>query len=101
MEKYELECHIGDGTYGTVSKAVNAQTKEEVAIKKMKRTFQTWSEAMNLRELKALRKLNHLNVVKLHEVLRVKDTLYFVFEFMQSNLYEWVKKKGGLSETEI
>ena len=102
MEKYEEVCFVGDGTFGSVSKAVDLKTREEVAIKKMKKDFKTWDEAMNLRELKALRKLNHPNIVKLNEVLRVKDTLYFVFEFMGSNLYEWIKNRGGsLSETDI
>lgn len=39
---------------------------------------------MNLREVKSLRKLNHPCVVKLKEVIRENDELYFVFEFLVS-----------------
>ena len=41
-----------------------------VAIKKMKANFASWDEAMKLREVKSLRKLNHHNIVKLKEVIR-------------------------------
>lgn len=61
----------GDGTYGTVYEAINNSTRETVAIKKMKRKFESWEEAMSLREVQTLRRLNHVNVVKLKEVFRV------------------------------
>ena len=62
-----------------------------MAIKKMKRKFESWDEAMSLREVRTLRKLNHSNVVKLKEVIRENDELFFVFEFMENNLYEMMK----------
>jgi protein kinase len=49
----------------------------------MKKKFYSWEECMALREIKSLRKLNHCNIVKLKEVIRVNDDLYFVFEFME------------------
>ena len=46
----------------------------KVAIKRMKRKYYSWEEAMNLREVKSLKKLSHANVVKLKEVcLRRED----------------------------
>ena len=60
---------MGDGTYGSVVKAVNKKTGEVVAIKKMKKKFYSWEECMALREIKSLRKLNHANIVKLKEVI--------------------------------
>ena len=41
----------------------------------------------------SLRKLNHANVVKLKEVIRENDELFFVFEFMEKNLYEMMKER--------
>ena len=38
-----------------------------------------------------MKKLNHPNIVKLREVIRANDELYFVFECMDSNLYEIMK----------
>jgi protein kinase len=48
---------------------------------------------MSLREIKSLRKLNHVSVIKLKEVIRVNDDLYFVFDFMDNNVYEIMKDR--------
>jgi hypothetical protein len=34
--------------------------------------------------------------VKLKEVIRENDTLYFVFEYMKENLYQLIKDRYGL-----
>ena len=70
MDKFQVVKNLGDGTYGTVVEAINKQTREKVAIKKLKRKFSTWEECMSLREIKMLRKLSHQNVIKLKEVIR-------------------------------
>ena len=44
----------------------------------------------------SLKKLSHANVVKLKEVIRENDTLYFVFEYMKENLYQLIKDRYGL-----
>lgn len=50
----------------------------------------------------ALKKLSHANVVKLKEVIRENDILYFVFEYMQENLYQLMKRcSTHLSENTI
>lgn len=48
---------------------------------------------MNLREVTSLRKLNHPSIVKLKEVIRENDELYFVFEFLDCNLYQVMKDR--------
>lgn len=96
MERYKIIKQLGDGTYGSVWKAINRQTNEIVAIKKMKRKYYSWQECMNLREVKSLRKLNHPNIIKLKEVIRQSDYLYFVFEYMECNLYQIIKDKDKL-----
>ena len=95
MDKYKIVKTLGDGTYGSVVKAVNKSTNEEVAIKKMKKKFYSWEECMALREIKSLRKLNQCNIVKLKEVIRVNDDLYFVFEYMEQNVYQLMKDRPG------
>jgi protein kinase len=93
MDRYKILKTIGDGTYGSVAKGINKSTGESVAIKKMKKKFYSWEEAMSLREIKSLRKLNHVSVIKLKEVIRVNDDLYFVFDFMDNNVYEIMKDR--------
>jgi protein kinase len=91
MNRYKVTKQLGDGTYGSVLKAVNRSTNEIVAIKKMKKKFYTWDECMQLREVCSLKKLNHANIVKLKEVIRENEELFFVFEYMEANLYEVMK----------
>ncbi|XP_031502285.1 cyclin-dependent kinase F-4-like [Nymphaea colorata] len=102
MDKYTLIKEVGDGTFGTVWRAIHRQTGELVAVKKMKRKYYSWEECMNLREVKSLRKMNHPNIVKLKEVIRENAILYFVFEYMECNLYQFMQDRAKLfSETEV
>lgn len=93
MNRYLQLEELGNGTYGSVLLGQRVDTGEKVAIKKMKRKYYSWDEAMNLREVKSLKKLSHNNVVKLKEVIRENDTLYFVFEYMKENLYQLMKER--------
>uniref|UniRef100_A0A166F4V5 Protein kinase domain-containing protein n=1 Tax=Daucus carota subsp. sativus TaxID=79200 RepID=A0A166F4V5_DAUCS len=102
MERYNIIKEVGNGTFGSVWQATNKQTGEIVAIKKMKRKYYSWEECINLREVKSLRKMSHSNIVKLKEVIRENDILYFVFEYMECNLYQLMKDRQKLfSETEV
>jgi len=102
MNRYEILKNLGDGTYGQVYLARNKETQELIAIKKMKKKYYDWNEALNLREVRSLRKLQHINVVKLREVVREKDVLYLMFEYMHENLYQLTKdRKRYLPETAI
>ncbi|XP_074477504.1 serine/threonine-protein kinase MAK isoform X1 [Sebastes fasciatus] len=103
MNRYTTLKQLGDGTYGSVLMGRSNESGEFVAIKRMKRKFYSWDECMNLREVKSLKKLNHANVVKLKEVIRENDHLYFVFEYMKENLYQLMKDRENkmFSENEI
>ncbi|XP_061094013.1 serine/threonine-protein kinase MAK isoform X2 [Conger conger] len=103
MNRYTTLRQLGDGTYGSVLMGKSNESGELVAIKRMKRKFYSWEECMNLREVKSLKKLNHANVVKLKEVIRENDHLYFVFEYMKENLYQLMKDRENklFSEHEI
>jgi serine/threonine protein kinase len=69
-------------------------TREVVAIKKMKRKFTDWDEAMALREIRALRKLNNKNIIKLKEVLRQPSgELYLVFDYVKSTILDLIKDR--------
>ncbi|XP_013156010.1 serine/threonine-protein kinase MAK isoform X1 [Falco biarmicus] len=96
MNRYTIMKQLGDGTYGSVLMGKSNESGELVAIKRMKRKFYSWDECMNLREVKSLKKLNHANVIKLKEVIRENDHLYFVFEYMKENLYQLMKDRNKL-----
>ncbi|KAK1172409.1 serine/threonine-protein kinase MAK-like isoform X3 [Acipenser oxyrinchus oxyrinchus] len=96
MNRYTILKQLGDGTYGSVLMGKSNESGELVAIKRMKRKFHSWEECMNLREVKSLKKLSHANVIKLKEVIRENDHLYFVFEYMKENLYQLMKDRNKL-----
>lgn len=61
MNRYITLSPLGDGTYGTVMLGQRKDTGEKVAIKRMKRKYYSWEEAMSLREVK----VNHYHNIKL------------------------------------
>jgi protein kinase len=93
MQRYKVTDVLGDGTYGSVHKAISRQTGEVVAIKRMKKKFYSWEECVSLREVRSLRKLSHPSIVKLKEVIRENDELFFVFEYLDRNLYEMCRAR--------
>lgn len=54
MNRYVTLSKLGDGTYGTVVLGQRKDTGEKVAIKRMKRKYYSWEEAMGLREVKVI-----------------------------------------------
>ena len=72
-------------------KAVNRSTNEVVAIKKMKKKFYTWEECMQLREVVSFEEAKPSKHSETKEVIRENEELFFVFEYMEANLYEVMK----------
>jgi protein kinase len=102
MNRYRIVKAVGDGAYGSVLKAVNKKSGEIVAIKRMKKKFYSWEECIKLREVRSLKKLKHKNIVRLREVIRENDELFFVFEYLEKNVYEMTQeRKKFLSEDSI
>ncbi|XP_057540380.1 cyclin-dependent kinase F-4-like [Amaranthus tricolor] len=102
MERYKLIKEVGNGTFGSVWRAIHKQTGEVVAVKKMKKKYYSWEECINLREVKSLKKMSHPNIVKLKEVIREHNILHFVFEYMECNVYQLMKDRiRPFSENEV
>jgi protein kinase len=103
MEKYRILKSVGDGTYGCVLQALNSETGELVAIKRMKKEFRDWDVCVELAEVQSLKRLSHPNIVQLKEIIRENNKeLYFVFEFLQMNLYQLIKDRTKfLAETTV
>ena len=63
--KYEKREKLGEGTYGVVYKAINLQTREVFAIKKIRLDREDEGvPSTTLREMSLLKSLDHVNVVK-------------------------------------
>lgn len=73
--------------------ARNKETGRLVAVKKIKQQFFSWDEALQLRELKSLKQLKkHPNIVTLKELIREHNELFFVFEYMHSDVYRLIRQ---------
>lgn len=108
MKKYEILEKLGDGTYGTVYKAKLKNSFHYVAIKKMKSCSPDWNENINSKEIFLLTKIDHVNIVKLYEIIQSHNNeLNLVFEYIEENLYDYncrrskESKINSISETEI
>lgn len=88
MNRYTIIGQLGDGSFGSVSKARHAQTGDVVAVKKMKQRFHSWEECLELREIQSLRKIQHPNLIKLREVVRENNELFLVFEYCEKNIFQ-------------
>ena len=90
MQRYRVGSILNEGAFSSVFQAFT-DTGDLVAIKKLKHSFRTWQECMELREVKALKRLSHPNIIKLREVLREGEELYFVFDYCERTLYNVMK----------
>ncbi|CAN6860125.1 hypothetical protein F2Q70_00003409 [Brassica cretica] len=95
---------IGRGAYGFVCAAVDSETHEEIAIKKIGKAFDNKVDAKRtLREIKLLRHLEHENVVIIKDIIRPpkKETftdVYIVYELMDTDLHQIIRSDQPLTD---
>ncbi|CAF1230856.1 unnamed protein product [Rotaria sp. Silwood1] len=108
--RYQEICPIGKGASGAVIRAKDTETGQYVAIKKLLRPFHNSDRAkQTYRELKLLMYLYHpdIDIIQLYNVFtpekNVDDfsTLYFVFNFVDYNLRQVIKRGKPFSEDHI
>ncbi|WOK92758.1 mitogen-activated protein kinase 2 [Canna indica] len=95
---------IGRGAYGIVCAAVNSQTREEVAIKKIGNAFDNRIDAKRtLREIKLLRHMDHENVIAIKDIIRPPNKenfndVYIVYELMDTDLHQIIRSNQQLTD---
>lgn len=78
---------MGEGTYGQVFKARSERTGAIVALKKIRMDSEKDGFPVTaMREIKLLQALRHENVVRLHEMMVTRGSVYMVFEYMEHDL---------------
>lgn len=96
--KYIRTTKLGEGTYGVVYRAKDQKGQEIYALKKIR--LQAEEEGIPstaIREISLLKELNHINIVKLYEVLHSPKKLTLVFEYVEQDLkkiLDMAKGKG-------
>ncbi|XP_042046314.1 mitogen-activated protein kinase homolog MMK2-like isoform X1 [Salvia splendens] len=95
---------VGRGAYGIVCAAVNSETREEVAIKKIGNAFDNRIDAKRtLREIKLLRHMNHDNVIAIKDIIRPPqkesfNDVYIVYELMDTDLHHVIQSNQTLTD---
>uniref|UniRef100_A0A1I7WTX3 Protein kinase domain-containing protein n=1 Tax=Heterorhabditis bacteriophora TaxID=37862 RepID=A0A1I7WTX3_HETBA len=96
LAKFDGLQKIGEGTYGVVFKGVHRKTGKAVALKRI--SLERDSEGVPstcIREISLLKDLNHMNIVKLYDVIHSGMQLYLVFEFIDRDLKGLLDKLPG------
>ncbi|KAK0600874.1 hypothetical protein LWI29_019066 [Acer saccharum] len=88
-DSFEKLDKIGQGTYSNVYRARDLDQKKIVALKKVRfDNLEPESVRFMAREIHILRRLDHINVIKLEGLVtsRMSCSLYLVFEYMEHDL---------------
>ncbi|XP_078441851.1 MAP kinase 4 [Wolffia australiana] len=95
---------LGRGAYGIVCAAVNSETREEVAIKKIGNAFDNRIDAKRtLREIKLVRHMDHDNIIAIKDIIRPPrrenfNDVYIVYELMDTDLQQIVRSNQPLTD---
>lgn len=96
---YEVLQRLGSGGNGIVYKARHVQLQKLVAIKLLRndREVETTMIARFQREMKAIGKLDHVNIVRATDAGCVEETLFLAMDLIDGqNLHEVVQSRGAL-----
>lgn len=103
-EDYEKIDKIGEGSYGVVYKVRKKETKDIVALKRVKISsrsngFEDGIPSSSLREIAALKNLKHPNILELLEIVHTGTSIYLVFEYLDQDLKKALEAtQAGLTE---
>eukprot|EP00735_Rhodelphis_limneticus_P008360 TRINITY_DN2128_c0_g1::TRINITY_DN2128_c0_g1_i1::g.12838::m.12838 TRINITY_DN2128_c0_g1::TRINITY_DN2128_c0_g1_i1::g.12838 ORF type:complete len:295 (+),score=64.32,sp/Q38772/CDC2A_ANTMA/76.90/3e-167,Pkinase/PF00069.20/1.9e-79,Pkinase_Tyr/PF07714.12/1.5e-31,Kinase-like/PF14531.1/47,Kinase-like/PF14531.1/1.8e-05,Kdo/PF06293.9/0.00012,Seadorna_VP7/PF07387.6/0.004,APH/PF01636.18/0.0049 TRINITY_DN2128_c0_g1_i1:48-932(+) len=99
MENYQKLEKIGEGTYGVVYKAKDRLTNEFIALKKIRLEVEDEGvPSTAIREISLLKELQHVNIVRLKDVIHSENKLYLVFEFLDQDLKKYMDSVQQMPE---
>ncbi|XP_030436879.1 cyclin-dependent kinase 15 [Gopherus evgoodei] len=84
-----------EGSYSTVYKGISRINGQLVALKIIKLETEEGVPFTAIREASLLKSLKHANIVLLHDIIQTKDTLTFVFEYMHTDLAQYMAQHPG------
>ena len=99
---YSIKETIGKGTFSKVKLGINKSTGEKVAIKILeKRKIRTKTDQARVeRELQILKKINHINIVKIYQTKEDQNNIYIIMEFIDYDLFLHIVNNKRLEEKE-
>ena len=99
---YTIKETIGTGTFSKVKLGIIKSTGEKVAIKILdKRKIKNKTDQIRVeRELTILKKLNHINIVKIIHTKEDQENIYIIMEFINYDLFLHIVNNKRLDEKE-
>uniref|UniRef100_A0A672P7S5 Protein kinase domain-containing protein n=1 Tax=Sinocyclocheilus grahami TaxID=75366 RepID=A0A672P7S5_SINGR len=93
---------LGEGTYATVYKGISRINGHLVALKVIHMKTEEGIPFTAIREASLLKGLKHANIVLLHDIIHTRESLTFVFEYVQTDLAQYmIQHPGGLHSYNI
>ena len=96
LEQFENMEKIGEGAYGKVYSCTHKQTGKKFALKKMYLTNEEEGiPSTAIREIALLKELDHINIIKLNDVIHYNKRLILVFDFADEDLKKFMTSIEG------
>uniref|UniRef100_A0A665WWZ1 Cyclin dependent kinase 18 n=1 Tax=Echeneis naucrates TaxID=173247 RepID=A0A665WWZ1_ECHNA len=96
LETYVKLGKLGEGTYATVFKGRSKLTENLVALKEIRLEHEEGAPCTAIREVSLLKNLKHANIVTLHDIIHTDRCLTLVFEYLDSDLKQYLDSCGNL-----
>ncbi|XP_029429425.1 cyclin-dependent kinase 18 isoform X2 [Rhinatrema bivittatum] len=96
LETYIKLDKLGEGTYATVFKGRSKLTENLVALKEIRLEHEEGAPCTAIREVSLLKNLKHANIVTLHDIIHTDRSLTLVFEYLDSDLKQYLDNCGNL-----
>ncbi|OVA09863.1 Protein kinase domain [Macleaya cordata] len=101
LGKYQLGSLLGRGSFAKVFHARSLSNGTNVAIKVINKSSikNTTMEPRIIREVSAMHKLNHPNIIRIHEVMATKKKIHLVMEYAAGGeLFSKIDRDGRFPE---
>eukprot|EP00118_Oscarella_pearsei_P013560 m.109599 g.109599 ORF g.109599 m.109599 type:complete len:466 (+) comp37355_c0_seq4:1344-2741(+) len=82
---------LGEGSYATVYRGVSNISNQIVALKEIRLNEEEGTPFTAIREASLLKGLRHSNIVILHDIIRTRTDLTFVFEYVDTDLSKYME----------
>ncbi|RVW55889.1 CBL-interacting serine/threonine-protein kinase 7 [Vitis vinifera] len=101
LGKYKLGRLLGRGSFAKVYQAHSITDGTAVAVKIMDkaRSVEAGMESRIVREVTAMRSLQHPNILKIYEIMATKSKIYLIIELAKGGeLFTKISRRGRLTE---
>lgn len=100
--KYQIVKTLGEGSFGKVKLAFHETTQQKVALKIINRRTLARLDMQGRveREILYLRLLRHPHIIRLYDVIKLREEIIMVIEYAGKELFDYIVQRGRMPENE-